>query len=226
MEVAARYPAAARELCEEIGHRQGCAALLNDLGEARSALADTAAECLHQEAAALARDLGSHLEGARALAGLGRYRRSRGETGLAAGLLQRAPALFARIGAAEQERPAAELNDLRPAGRRPADRSAPGGIRATRPPPSSGVKRRTGFGRATPPAACRARAPASRARAGSARGVRGRRRFAGPSAEPLAVRASRSSRRGRPRAVHVPRVRVREGQNGLCGDLSACEGSS
>ncbi|MFC9730589.1 ATP-binding protein [Streptomyces roseolus] len=112
VEGAIRNLTAARELCEEIGDRQGRAALLNDLGEARSALADAAAEGLHHEAAALARDLGSPLEEARALAGLGRYRRSRGETDLAAGMLQRALTLFTRIGAAEQERLAAELNEL------------------------------------------------------------------------------------------------------------------
>ncbi|MFI5671198.1 tetratricopeptide repeat protein [Streptomyces sp. NPDC051704] len=103
---------AARDLCEEIGDRQGRAALLNDLGEVRlaSAGAGAGAEDLHREAAGLARELGSPLEEARALAGLGRYERVRGEPDLAAGLLQRALTLFSRIGAAEQERLAAELD--------------------------------------------------------------------------------------------------------------------
>ncbi|MFI5619002.1 tetratricopeptide repeat protein [Streptomyces sp. NPDC051567] len=81
-------------------------------GEVRLAQADATAEDLHREAAALARTLGSPLEEARALAGLGRYERSRGEPDLAAGLLQRALTLFTRIGAAEQEGLSAELHTL------------------------------------------------------------------------------------------------------------------
>lgn len=90
----------------------GDAALLNDLGEVRLALADADAEELHREAAALARELGSPLEEARALAGLGRYERARGEPDLAAGLLQRALTPFTRIDAVERERVSRELDTL------------------------------------------------------------------------------------------------------------------
>ncbi|MFC9815682.1 tetratricopeptide repeat protein [Streptomyces virginiae] len=111
-EAAVRSLSAAHDLCEDIGDRQGRAALLNDLGEVRLAQADTLAEDLHREAAELAHALGSPLEEARALAGLGRCAHTRGESDLAMGLLQRAMTLFVRIGAAERQELAAEFPTL------------------------------------------------------------------------------------------------------------------
>ncbi|MET9348733.1 tetratricopeptide repeat protein [Streptomyces termitum] len=109
-DAAVRSLSAAYGLSEQIGDDQARAALLNDLGEIRLTLEDGTAEDAHREAAGLARDVGSPLEEARALAGLGRCARTRGEPDLAAGLLRRALDLFSGMGAAEAERVAGELD--------------------------------------------------------------------------------------------------------------------
>ncbi|MFE1384097.1 tetratricopeptide repeat protein [Streptomyces sp. NPDC058740] len=109
-DAAIRDLSAAYELSEQIGDGQGRAALLNDLGEVRLTLGAEAAEDAHREAAVLARDIGIPLEEARSLAGLGRCARTRDESDLATGLLQRALDLFSRMGAGERERLARELD--------------------------------------------------------------------------------------------------------------------
>ncbi|CAM5620752.1 hypothetical protein SAVIM338S_05809 [Streptomyces avidinii] len=112
-DAAIRNLSAAYDLSEQIGDRQGRAELLNDLGEVRLTLGDGTAEDAHREATVLARDVGSPLEEARALAGLGRCARTRGESDLAVGLLRRALDLFSQMGAGERERLAGELDPAR-----------------------------------------------------------------------------------------------------------------
>ena len=66
----------------------------------------------HQQALDLARQIGSALEEAHALAGLGRCARAAGRTAEAEDRLRQALAIFQRIGAAEAADVSAELDAL------------------------------------------------------------------------------------------------------------------
>jgi tetratricopeptide (TPR) repeat protein len=108
--VAGDYPAAivrmteALTLFRDLGYRHGLASALNNLGELScQTSAPQEARDRHGQALAIAREIGSPLEQARALAGIGMSLLP-GRPAEATGQLREALAIFQRIGVPEARR--------------------------------------------------------------------------------------------------------------------------
>jgi tetratricopeptide (TPR) repeat protein len=113
------YPAAVQALKQalgiyrDLGDRGGEAEALNKKGTLHQVSGDLAqAEAYHQRALDLARTIASPSDEAHALAGLGRCALAAGHATQAGVLLQKAPEIFQRIGAAEAPALLAELDVL------------------------------------------------------------------------------------------------------------------
>jgi tetratricopeptide (TPR) repeat protein len=87
-------------ICRDLGHREGEATVLNDLGEllARSP-ASRQARDHYTQALAIARDIGDPLEVARALEGIGRYNLQDANPVEGLAYLQQALTIYEQIGA-------------------------------------------------------------------------------------------------------------------------------
>jgi len=89
-------------MLRDLGHRGGVVQALNERGTLHRVTGDLAqAEGCHRQALDLTRQIGSSLDEAHALAGLGRCALAAGHATKAAALLRQALEIFQRIGAAE-----------------------------------------------------------------------------------------------------------------------------